>query len=107
MSRPQPVTQSSPAGAPAVRQRTSRMAIWSLVLAILTIGGLGSIVGILMGMAARRRVAVTGERGAGLAVAGIVIGVITLLLAIAYWVYLGSHVTVTHGGGGGGGPGGY
>jgi len=102
MSRPEPLTQSAAPGAPPAMQRTSRMAIWSLVLAILTLGGLGSIAGIVMGTAARRRVTVTGERGAGLAVAGIVIGVITLLLAIGYWVFLGMHVGVTHGGGGGG-----
>jgi hypothetical protein len=81
------------------------MAIWSLVLSILWVGGLGSLAGIMLGSVARRRIAGTGERGAGLAVAGIVIGVITLMFAIAYWIFLGMHMGAGHGGGGGGGGG--
>jgi hypothetical protein len=51
-----------------------------------------------------RRIAATGERGAGLAAAGIVIGGLTLLFAIAYWIVLARHMGAdTHGGGGGGG----
>jgi uncharacterized protein DUF4190 len=80
------------------------MAIWSLILSIITLGGLGSVAGIALGVAARRRVAETGERGSGLAVAGIIIGVITLLFAIGYWAYIAAHLG---GGGGGGGGGGY
>lgn len=102
MSRSQPITQWAPQGGPPFTQRTNRMAIWSLILAILTLGGIGSIAGIIMGITARRRVAMTGERGAGLAAAGIAVGVITLLLAIGYWAFLGMHT-----GGGGGGGGGY
>ncbi|HEY5989341.1 MAG TPA: DUF4190 domain-containing protein, partial [Streptosporangiaceae bacterium] len=64
------------------------MAIWSLILSILTLGGLGSIAGIILGAAARRRIAVTGEGGRGLAIAGTIIGVITLLFAIGYWAYI-------------------
>jgi hypothetical protein len=84
------------------------MAIWSLIVSILWLGGLGSLAGIMLGFSARRRIAETGQRGAGLAIAGIVVGVITLVFAIAYWVfiarYLGGH---GHTGGGGGGGGGY
>jgi hypothetical protein len=82
------------------------MAIWSLVLSILWLGGLGSLAGIMLGFAARRRIAETGERGARLAIAGIVIGLVTLLFAIAYWVFITMHMGGTaygHGGGGGGG----
>ncbi len=79
------------------------MAIWSLILAILTLGGIGSLAGIVMGMAARRQVAVTGERGSGVAAGAIVVGALTLLLAISYWVFLGMH----NGGSGGGGGYGY
>jgi len=76
------------------------MAIWSLVLAILTLGGLGSVAGIWLGAAARRRITETGERGRGLAVAGIIVGVITLVIAIGYWIFIAVHA-------GGGGTGGY
>jgi hypothetical protein len=55
----------------------------------------------VLGSAARRRILWTGERGARLAVAGIIIGVITLLFGIAYWVFIVTHI------GGGGGGGGY
>jgi len=105
MSKPQIAAQAGPSYAPPAPQRTSRMAIWSLVLSVLTLGGAGSIAGIWLGTAARRRIAATGERGHGLAVAGIVIGVVTLIFAIAYWIFIAMH---TGGGGGvGGGGGGY
>jgi hypothetical protein len=41
----------------------------------------------------------------GLAVAGIVIGVITLLFAIGYWAFFAMHLGDGHGGSGGGGYG--
>ena len=102
MSRPQPAARAAPPSAPPATQRTSKMAIWSLVLSILWLGGLGSVAGILLGVSARRRIARTGERGAGLAVAGIVIGVITLLFAVAYWAVIAMHTGGASGGGGGG-----
>jgi hypothetical protein len=79
------------------------MAIWSLVLSIITLGGAGSLAGILLGFAARRRIAQTGERGHGLAIAGIIIGVVTLVAAIAYWAVIAMHTGGAAGGGGGGG----
>jgi Domain of unknown function (DUF4190) len=108
MSRTQPATREGPNYAPPATERTSRMAIWSLVLAILTLGGLGSLAGIVLGVAARRRIAMTGESGRGLAIAGTIVGVITLLLAIGYWAFFAMHTGHTGGGGGsGGGGGGY
>jgi hypothetical protein len=79
------------------------MAIWSLVLSIITLGGAGSLAGILLGFAARRRITQTGERGHGLAIAGIIIGVVTLVAAIAYWAVITMHTGGAAGGGGGGG----
>ncbi len=107
MPRPQPATRSAPAYQRAATPRTSRMAAWSLVLSILTLGGVGSVAGIMLGFAARRRIAGSGERGRGLAIAGIVVGVVTFVLAMAYWAYLGSHFGTGTGSGGGGGGGGY
>lgn len=106
MSRPESVTRTEPSYAPSATQRTNKMAIWSLILSIVWLGGLGSLAGIFLGISARRRIAGTGERGAALAVAGIVIGVITLLFAIAYWAILAKHMG-GGGYGGGGGGGGY
>jgi hypothetical protein len=105
MSTRQPAARAAPAAAPPATRRTSKMAIWSLILSIVWLGGLGSLAGIVLGAAARRRIAGTGERGAALAAAGIVIGVLTLLFAIAYWIFLAAHMGGGHGGGGGGGGG--
>jgi hypothetical protein len=77
--------------------RTNSMAIWSLVLAIVSIGGIGSILGMVLGVKAHRRVRETGERGRGLAIAAVIIGVVTLFLSIAYWAYLGTHFNVAPG----------
>jgi VIT1/CCC1 family predicted Fe2+/Mn2+ transporter len=107
MSRPQPATRAAPPSAPAAIQRTNKMAIWSLVLSIITLGGLGSLAGIALGLAARSKITQTGERGHGLALAGIIIGVVTLVAAIAYWVIIAMHTGGAGGGGGSGGGGGY
>jgi hypothetical protein len=106
MSRPQPAAPAAPTYAPLETRRTNNMAIWSLVSSILTVGGLGSLAGIWLGFAARRRISETGERGKGLALAGIIVGVVTLVFAIAYWAYLGTHTGGAGGAGGGGASGG-
>jgi Domain of unknown function (DUF4190) len=100
MSGPAHATRVAPPDAAPQTQRTSRMAIWSLVLSILTLGGLGSLAGIWLGFTARRRIAETGERGSGVAIASIVVGVVTLILAIAYWAYIVMHTGSAGGGGG-------
>lgn len=91
-------------------QRMNRMAVWGFVLALLTLGGVGSVVGMVLGAKARNRIATTGERGAGLALAAIVVGVLTLIGAVVYWVLIAQHLGGGGGGGGtgsGGGGGGY
>src|SRR5436309_408745 len=90
---PTEVQQPTAASPTRTDQRApmNRMAVWGLVLAILTLGGIGSVLGIVMGAKARRRVPQSGERGAGVAMAAIVVGVITLLVAIAYWVLIAQH----------------
>ena len=102
MSKPETVTHA-PVHGPQAPNRTNRMAIWSLVLSILTLGGLGSVAGIWLGVAAQRKMAETGERGRGLAIAGIIVGVVTLIFAIGYWIFIAMHA----GGGGTGGMYGY
>src|SRR5919201_6740608 len=63
MSRPNPPTRAAPSYAPPRTQRTNKKAIWSLVLSIITLGGLGSVAGIWLGIVARREIAETGEPG--------------------------------------------
>ncbi|KAA0095268.1 DUF4190 domain-containing protein [Mycolicibacterium sp. P1-18] len=63
-------------------RRTNRMAVASLVSSVVTLFGIGSIVGIALGVYALNHVAVTGERGRGLATAGILVGAVTLLLSM-------------------------
>jgi uncharacterized protein DUF4190 len=72
------------------------------VLSILTLGGLGSLAGIVLGFAASRRIPLTGEPGRGLAIAGIIVGIVTLIFAIAYWAFLTMHTGGTGGSSGGG-----
>ncbi len=104
MSRPQTATQTGAPYRQTTVDRTNRMAIWSLVLSILTLSGVGSVAGIWLGIAARRRIIETGERGRGLATAGIVVGVLTLLFAIGYLIFFAVHFgSGGYGGGGGGG----
>ncbi len=108
MSSPQTGTRTGPAYNQRASGQISRMAIWSLVLSILTLGGIGSIAGIWLGVRARDRIDQSGERGRGLAIAGIIVGVITLLVAIGYWIVIAKYIGGGHGGGsGGGGGGGY
>ena len=102
MSKPETATDAPVYGTQAPN-RTNRMAIWSLVLSILTLGGLGSVAGIWLGVVAQRKVAETGERGRGLAIAGIIVGVVTLLFAVGYWIFIARNT----GGGGTGGVYGY
>lgn len=99
MARPRTETNDSPYQLSAAA-RTNRMAIWSLVLSIVAIGGVGSIAGMALGVRAHRRISDTGERGRGLAIAAVIVGVMTLFLSIAYWAYLGTHFNVSPGHGG-------
>ncbi len=91
---------------PRPRARTNRFAVCGLVLAVLTLGGVGSVLGIVFGVKARNQVRENGEPGYGLALASIVVGIVTLLVAIAYWIVIAQHVGGSSGGTGGGGGGG-
>lgn len=75
-------TQQAPERAPA--PRTNYKAVASLVLALVWGVGLASIPAIVLGLLARREIGRSSEggSGAGLATAGIVVGVLGLLLAL-------------------------
>jgi hypothetical protein len=63
------------------------MAIGSLVASIVGICcGIGSIAGIVLGVLAMNQVKQRGEKGHGLAIAGIVVGGFTLLINVAFTI---------------------
>ena len=69
---------------PAVpaRRPVNSLAITSLVCALLP--GIPSVVAVITGVAARRQIRETGERGAGLAAAGVTIGGIVVAMFLIY-----------------------
>lgn len=71
-------------GAPA--PKTNGLAIASLVASVISLCGLGSIAGIVLGVVALNQIKVSGESGRGLAIAGIVVGAVTLLFSLLWLV---------------------
>ncbi len=78
-----------PPGYPAAPpSRTNKLAIGSVVASVLgLLCGIGSIVGIVLGAVALNQIKRSREGGYGLAVAGIVIGVASLLISIIWMIY--------------------
>ncbi len=73
-------------GAP-VPQGTNTMAIASLVASIVGVCcGIGSIIGIVLGILALNQIKQTRQAGHGLAVAGIIVGVVTMLISLAWTI---------------------
>jgi hypothetical protein len=63
------------------------MAIASLVSSIVGVCcGLGAIVGIVLGIVALNQIKQTREAGQGLAIAGIVVGVVTMMISLAWTI---------------------
>ncbi len=72
---------------PPPTQKTNSMAIGSLVASIVGVCcGLGSIVGIVLGFVAMNQIKQSGEKGNGLAIAGIAVGVMTLLINVVWTI---------------------
>jgi hypothetical protein len=61
------------------RATYDRLAVLAFVLGLFWGAGLGSLLAVILGHVARTRVRSTGERGAGLAFAGIVLGWIGII----------------------------
>lgn len=80
----QPIAYRQP-----VQSKTNGMAIASLVLGILWIGGLGSVLAVIFGYLGKNQINASGgtESGRGLAIAGIVLGIVGIVGAIA-WLLL-------------------
>lgn len=63
---------------------TNVLAIASLVLAILWVGGVTSIAAVITGVVARRQIRDSRQDGGGLAIAGIVLGVMGALPLVVF-----------------------
>ena len=72
-------------GYPPVAPKTNGLAVASLILSILSLVGLGSIAGIVLGFVSRSQIRRShgAQRGAGLGLAGIIVGFVTLALVLA------------------------
>ena len=94
---PPPGYGPPPAGYPAPNyagaygqptQKTNSLAIASLVASVIGIlpfvCGLGSIIGIVLGVVALNQIKTSGEGGRGLAIAGIAVGAVTFLISIVF-----------------------
>ena len=88
-------TQTAPPGT-AGNPGWSGFAIAGFVLSLLGLWGVGSVLGIIFSVMGRNRARRTGQRGEGLAVAGIVIGIVTLLGFIAIVATGHAHFYVRH-----------
>jgi Domain of unknown function (DUF4190) len=66
--------------------KTNVLAIASLVASVVSLCGIGSIAGIILGVVAINQIKVSGESGRGLALAGIVVGAVTLLFSMLWLV---------------------
>jgi Domain of unknown function (DUF4190) len=79
---------------------TNTFAIVSLVASLLgwVCVGIGSILGIVFGFLALNQIKQTGQGGRGLAIAGIVIGIVSIVGGIIYWIIVmiaaGTNTTV-------------
>ena len=66
---------------------TSGVAITALIMSVLWLGGLGSIVGIVLGISARRAIRRSNGtvQGGGLAMAGVIVGICGIVVAAILW----------------------
>lgn len=78
-----------PYGAPQPQQSgTNTMAIGSLVASVVgLLCGIGSVIGIVLGVVALNQIKQTRQGGYGLAMAGIVVGVATLIISLIWTIY--------------------
>ncbi|HNP14704.1 MAG TPA: DUF4190 domain-containing protein, partial [Mycobacterium sp.] len=85
---PQPYGTPGGYGYPATPPGTNTMAIASLVASVVgVLCGIGSVVGIVLGVVALNQIKQTRQAGYGLAVAGIVVGIATLIISMIWAIY--------------------
>lgn len=73
------------AGPYAQPRGTNGLAIASLVTSLVWVCGVGSIAAIIMGHISRGQIKKTGEQGAGMALAGLILGYLGLAVVVAYF----------------------
>jgi hypothetical protein len=71
-------------------QKTNGLAIASLVLGIVWVGGIGAVLAVVFGFVGRKKIADSNgqQTGGGLALAGIILGFIGVLGAVGFWISL-------------------
>jgi hypothetical protein len=75
-------------GYPTQQAGTNSLAIYSLVASVVgLLCGLGSMIGIVLGAIAINQIKRTRQGGYGLAVAGIVVGVASLVISVVWMTY--------------------
>lgn len=75
-------------GAPTSEPGTNSLAIFSLVASVVgLLCGVGSVIGIVLGAVALNQIKRSRQGGYGLAVAGIVVGVASLIISLVWMVY--------------------
>jgi Domain of unknown function (DUF4190) len=73
---------------PPAPAKTNRMAVASLSVSIVgLLCGIGSIIGIVLGFIARSQIRQTPQPGYGLAIAGIVVGISSLIISLIWMIY--------------------
>jgi hypothetical protein len=86
-------TFQNPVTVTAAGGTTNGLAIASMVLGIVWLWGLGAILALIFGYVAKRQIRDTGQRGGGMATAGIVLGWVGIIGTILITVLL---VTAAH-----------
>jgi hypothetical protein len=86
LSRPQPPILGGQGSAP------NQMAVWSLISSLLgVLCIIGGPVGIVLGFVAINQIARSGQKGRGAAIAGILVGFITFLICLVWYIATFSH----------------
>jgi hypothetical protein len=84
---PPPYGQPGYAGGYPQQSQTNTLALWSLVASLIGIlCSIGSFVGIALGIVALNQIKETRQGGRGLAVAGIVVGVVSLVISAIWYL---------------------
>ena len=77
------------------KRRINRLAVTSFIFSILWLYALGSLLGLILGVVAVRRIDTATERGHGLAVAGIILGAVGFFVTVIAFVILAQAISDT------------